>query len=88
MSKVTAKYAFDRPANSMLGIGSHNRPSTDALSALHRWKAGQPGRDFAVEVDGDDRLIAEIVCEINDVYAGAHLDAQCLEFGVRRQISP
>jgi hypothetical protein len=80
------KYRFDRPANSVLDFGRTNRPSTDALGALHRWREAHRGREFSIAVDEDNHIDAELTCEVADVYAGAQLDVLCLEHGVRRQV--
>lgn len=42
MDKLTVKYRFTRINNSIAGFASSNRASTDALTALLRWKAGAP----------------------------------------------
>lgn len=83
---IKAKYRFDRPANSALGLGRRNRPSTDALGALHRWAAAYPGRAYTKLLDEDQCLEAEITCDASDTNAGAQLDMLCSEHGVRRQL--
>lgn len=40
MDKLTVKYRFTRINNSVVGFTSSNQASTDALTALLRWKAG------------------------------------------------
>jgi hypothetical protein len=82
---IKAKYRFERPANSSLGFGRINRPSTDALGALYRWANAESGLTYAKSLDEDQLLEAEITCDSSDIYAGSHLDMLCAEHGVQRQ---
>lgn len=82
---IKAKYRFDRPANSGLGIASSNRPSTDAVGALHQWSHARSGRTYELLADEDEYLDAELVCDPLDGEAGPQLDALCEKYGVRRQ---
>jgi len=84
MKKINVKYRFQRPTNSPIGFGRRNRPSTDALGALHRWRDAHGGREFNVQVDEDDHIEAELTCDVDDVDAGSQLDVLCLEHAVER----
>lgn len=83
---IKAKYRFDRPANSALGVARSSRPSTDALWALHQWSIARSGREYTPIVDEDEFLDVEIRCDSLDGDAGPQLDRFCEKYGVRRQM--
>lgn len=77
-------YKFVRKDNSIEGFMSRNRPSTDALNALHIWSNVRSQRGFAVLVDEDEQLTANLSWNEADTSAGASLEAVCDECGVER----
>lgn len=86
MNKLTVRYRFTRANNSAAGFLSSNRASTDALTALERWKAGADGRDFTTLADEDDHIDVEVTCNANDVDAGPQLEAASDRVGVERNV--
>lgn len=81
-------YKFVRNNNSVEGFVSRNRPSTDALNALHIWSNAQPQRSFTVLVDEDEQLLAHLSWSETDTSAGPHLEAACDKSGVERSYVP
>ncbi len=79
----TARYKFVRDVG-VEGFLSRNRPSTDALSAVSHWSSGATGRSHVVQVDEDDRLIADLTWSEADQTAGPDLDNLCRGVGVVR----
>jgi hypothetical protein len=86
MEKIRAKYRFQRPENPIAAWGRRNRASTDAMGALIQWRGDGRRREFVVDVDEDDYLIAELTCESGDESAGAQLDSFCSAHGVERRV--
>ncbi len=84
--KITVKYRFTRAENSVVGFQSSNRASTDALTALHRWKAGATGRDFRKLADEDEYIDVEVSCHANDTHAGVQLEIASDNVGVERNV--
>ncbi len=82
MYKTT--YRFDRDLNSPAGIVSSNRPSTDALCALERWR-NSSYRDYKVLDDTDDFLVAQLSFDQNDERAAADLETESEISGIERQ---
>jgi hypothetical protein len=78
-----AQYRFTRK-DGIEGFLSKNRPSTDALGALHMWREGRAEREFTVQVDEDEQLVAELSWNEADGSAGQELDAACGKLGVTR----
>lgn len=85
MAKTSAKYRFERISNSLAGFGSKNRPSTDAIGALQRWRAINIERSFTILVDEDEFIEAELTWDDADTSAGALLDDFCFKKGVERR---
>lgn len=86
MQKITVKYRFTRAENSVAGFQSSNRASTDALTALLRWKAGATGRDFRNLADEDEYIDVEVSCNANDIDAGVQLEIASEKMGVERNV--
>jgi len=86
MDKIKVKYRFTRVNNSVAAFLSSNRASTDALTALLRWKAGSAGRDFVKLVDEDDYIDVELTCDPADKAAGEQLETESDKVGVERNV--
>lgn len=86
MDKIKVKYRFTRANNSVAAYLSSNRASTDALTALLRWKAGSSKRDFVRLVDEDDYIDVEVTCDPADKAAGAQLEMESDKVGVERNV--
>lgn len=86
MDKIKVKYRFTRANNSVAAFLSSNRASTDALTALLRWKAGSSGRDFVRLVDEDDYIDVEVTCDPAHKAAGAQLEMESDKVGVERNV--
>lgn len=84
MTAMSSKWRFERDPHSPSGFLSQNRPSTDALGVLHRWRDQQANRNFTVTVDEDDLLEAILTYDEIDKDAGSHLDELCSQHGVER----
>lgn len=80
----SGRYKFVRKNNSIEGFVSGNRPSTDALNALHIWSNAQPQRSFTILVDEDEQLLANLSWSETDTSAGPSLEAACDKRGVER----
>ena len=80
MSKV--RYKFTR-SNNIAFVISSNRPSTDALNALHKWY-GKPGRSYEVIEDEVEHLVADLEVAKDDESAGPELGDACESAGVER----
>jgi hypothetical protein len=81
---VTSRWKFEH--DRIRGFLSQSRASTDALSALEEWKAGDPRRSYAVvgPDDSDAELVADLTTERSDSHAGDELDAACGRHGIER----
>lgn len=77
----SALYKFTRERTAMM---RSNRPSTDALGALHQWQHGAPGRRYSVEDDHDDYLEARLEWSASDRTAGGDLDGALARLGIER----
>lgn len=86
MDKFTVRYRFTRANNLVANFLSRNRASTDALTALIRWKAGADGRGFTKLADEDDYIDIEVTCNASDLDAGPQLDAASDRVGVERNV--
>jgi hypothetical protein len=85
MSKTNGKYRFTRRANSVTGFFSKNRASTDALAALANWRDQGVGREFNVDDDQEEQIVATLTFDLSDrVTAGVQLDELCEKHGVER----
>lgn len=80
----TTRYKFVRDTTSMKGFLSSNRPSTDALSAVHAWSSSATGRSHIEKIVEDDTLVVDLTWSETDSKAGADLDAFCVSVGVDR----
>lgn len=78
------RYRFTRAVDSPSGFLSQNRPSTDAINALERWKAAGHRRKFEVKIDEEEELVAVLSFDTTDMDAGGQLDAACYDCGVSR----
>ena len=85
MSTSVGKYRFVRDAKNVSGIFSRNMASTDAMNVLHKWRGMESGRDFKVEVDEEEELMAVLTFETSDQAAGSQIDMLCAQHGVNRQ---
>lgn len=86
-----ARIKFSRDERSMRGFMSKNRPSTDALGALDKWRHAAPGRKYreVIDSDTDDTIDADLEWDAGDGQAGGDLDAACQSFGVaRKEVAP
>ena len=79
----TARYKFERDT-SVKGFLSSNRASTDALGAVSTWSTSAAGRSYAVQIDEDDALVADLTWSETDLAAGTDLNNSCHSFGVDR----
>lgn len=87
MDKITVRYRFTRANNSVVGFTSSSRASTDALSALYRWRGSAAGRDFATLADENNYIDVEVTCNANDTDAGRQLEVESEKLGVTRSVS-
>ena len=85
MNTSVGKYRFVRDAENLSGIFSQNQASTDAMNVLHKWRGMAAGRDFKVEVDEEEQLVAVLTFETLDQAAGSQIDLLCAQHGVNRQ---
>lgn len=76
---------FERDERSVTGFASRNRSSTDAITALSKWRAVASGRDYDEVEDGDDEYRARLTWRSDDSAAGDDLDRCCNDVGVRRR---
>jgi hypothetical protein len=89
MSKTTGTYRFTRSVNSVTGAFSKNRASTDALAALANWREMGMGRDFNVDDDQEEQILATLTFDHGDrITAGVQLDEMCEKHGVERTFIP
>lgn len=79
------KFAGD---GSIVRFMSRNRPSTDALNVLHRWRDMQPGRSFETIEDTDDHIIAKLIFADSDESARPHLQQLGSQHGVEHEFLP
>lgn len=79
---TSATYGFTRKPFG--AIGRPNRPSTDALGVLWRWRALSQAREYEILVDEDERLVARLTWAEGDARAGPDLDAQCDGVAIER----
>ena len=85
MSKTTGKYRFTRSDKSVTGFFSKNRASTDALAALANWREQRVDREFNVDDDQEEQIVATLTFDLSDrVIAGVQLDEMCEKHGVER----
>lgn len=85
MSGTTVIYRFTRSANSVTGFFSKNRASTDALAALENWREMGAGREFNVDDDQEEQIVATLTFDFSDrVTAGVQLVEMCEKHGVER----
>ena len=80
----SGRYKFTRKNNSIEGFVSRNRPSTDALNALHIRSNAQSQRSFTVLIDEDEQLLANLSWSETDNLAGSSLEAACDKDGLER----
>ena len=73
---------------SIVRFMSRNRPSTDALNVLNRWRDMQRGRSFEIIEDTDDHIIAKLMIVDNDDSAGPHLQSLGSKHGVEHEFLP
>lgn len=73
---------------SVVRLFSRNRPSTDALNVLHRWRGMQPGREFETIEDTDKHLVAKLTIVGGDDEAGPQLQALGAQYGVQHEFLP
>jgi hypothetical protein len=55
------------------------------MNVLHKWRGMAAGRDFMVDVDGEEELIAVLTFETSDQAASSQIDILCAQHGVNRQ---
>lgn len=85
MNRTTGTYRFTRSANSVTGFFSKNRASTDALAALDNWQAKGVGREFNIDDDQEEQIVATLTFDFSDrVIAGVQLVEMCEKHGVER----
>lgn len=80
---ASAKYKFERD-NGPSGFLRTERASTDALSALSKWKVGHEGRDYEESKDEEELLVATLSWSEVDESVGRDLDTACQKYGVSR----
>lgn len=78
------RYRFVRNTNSIEGLASVNRSSTDALNTVNLWSNAAPQRSFAIIIDEDEQLLVDLSWSDTDISAGPNLDDICHKFGVER----
>lgn len=71
--------------DSIVRFLSRNRPSTDALCVLHRWREMGSGRDFETIEDTDDHIIAKLMFADSDDSAGPQLQLLGSQHGVEHE---
>jgi hypothetical protein len=77
----SALYKFTRERTAGMRT---NRPSTDAIGALHQWESRGGGRRYSVDEDEDEHLIARLEWSASDGSAGDDLNAATAHFRVER----
>lgn len=82
MKKLTTIRLFTRDTNSQIGFQSTNRASTDAINALEQWKLKVVDREYQVQQDFDNALVASLTMDSRDTTAGPDLEAECVRSGV------
>lgn len=88
---ISAAYRFERDPQSVFGFLTTNRASTEACNVLEKWQLQADGRTYEVirdEQDSEDTLEARLSFALGDSLAEEHLEALCLEHGVRRARLP
>ena len=80
----SGRYKFIRKTDSIEGLVSRNRASTDALNAVNIWSNAQPKRSFVILVDEDEQLLADLSWSEADTTAGLSLDDACDKSGIER----
>ncbi|SOZ05321.1 hypothetical protein [Cupriavidus taiwanensis] len=82
MTREPSIRRFVRDLNSHTGFQSANRASTDAINSLEQWKSKGIDRDYQVQHDNDNELVAMLTIDVRDTTAGPDLDAECAQYGV------
>lgn len=83
----SGKYKFTGDG-SIVRFLSRNRPSTDALNVVHRWRDMFPGRTFETIEDTDNHLVAKLSVADGDEAAGPQLQALGVQHGVQYEFVP
>lgn len=73
---------------SIVRFMSRNRPSTDALNLLIRWRDIQPGRSFETIEDTDDHIVAKLMFSDSDDSAGPDLQKLGSQHGIDHEFLP
>lgn len=86
---TTATYRFSRDENLPRGFLSSQRPSTDTMNAIEKWKVAGSGRSDLVVEDQTDFLVATLTFLSGDLdKAASDIDGLCKQFGVKRDFVP
>ena len=86
---TTATYRFSRDENSLGAILTSQRPSTDAMNVIEKWKGAGSGRSDLVVKDETDFLVATLTFLSGDRdKAASDIDGLCKQFGVKRDFVP
>ncbi len=83
--KKQSELIFERDERSVAGFASRNRASTDAITALVKWRSRAPGRNYDQVEDGDSEYRARLTWDADDHSAGDDLDTCCNDVGVCRR---
>ena len=86
MTTISNMYRFERDPDFLSGSESKNRPSTDALTIVHQWRAMGNRREFNVTDDEFLFLEARLQYEADDTSAESQLDKLLVKYGLQHNI--
>ena len=81
----TARYRFTIDKTNIAGLATFTVASTLAVRALTLWTRAHDRRSYKTEEDENDFLVARLSWGDDDEKAGADLDRECVQCGVKRE---
>lgn len=80
-----ATYRLTRDRRSPTGFLSSQRPSTNAMNAIEKWRVAGSGRSYVVVDDQDDYLVAKLTLVSVDI---DEFNALCAQVCVKHEVVP